>query len=93
MALAFLNDFQESQAHMEGIHFLPAGTDGTDGPADAAGALVGPGLLHRVRSSVLNTGAYLEKNDSYHFFQKAGGLFVTGPTNTNVCDIQLLIVM
>jgi hydroxypyruvate reductase len=93
MALSFLNDFQEAQDDMEGIHFLSAGTDGTDGPTDAAGALVGPGLLHRVRSSGLNTGAYLEKNDSYHFFQKAGGLFVTGPTNTNVCDIQLLIVM
>ena len=90
MALSFLNDFQEAQDDMEGIHFLSAGTDG---PTDAAGALVGPGLLHRVRSSGLNTGAYLEKNDSYHFFQKAGGLFVTGPTNTNVCDIQLLIVM
>ena len=93
MALSFLNDFQEAQDDMEGIHFLSAGTNGTDGPTDAAGALVGPGLLHRVRSSGLNTGAYLEKNDSYHFFQKAGGLFVTGPTNTNVCDIQLLIVM
>jgi hydroxypyruvate reductase len=93
MALSFLNDFLEFQDGMEGIYFLSAGTDGTDGPTDAAGALIGPGLLHKVRQDDLNPAKYLEKNDSYHFFQKAGGLLITGPTNTNVCDIQLLIVL
>ncbi|MCK9264301.1 MAG: glycerate kinase [Deltaproteobacteria bacterium] len=93
MALSFLNEFSGNQTGLEGIYFLSAGTDGTDGPTDAAGALIGPGLPHEAARLGLNPGAYLENNDSYHFFKKAEGLFITGPTNTNVCDIQLMIVM
>ncbi len=93
MALSFLNEFSEDQAGTDDIYFFSAGTDGTDGPTDAAGALIGPDLPHKTARLGLDPGAYLESNDSYHFFQKAGGLFITGPTNTNVCDIQLMIVM
>jgi hydroxypyruvate reductase len=92
MALSFINDFHQTAEGMEGIWFLSAGTDGTDGPTDAAGALVGPMALDRAWELGLETGEYLDENDSYTFFQKAGGLFVTGPTGTNVCDIQLMIV-
>ncbi len=93
MALSFLNEFFDNQPGAEGIYFLSAGTDGTDGPTDAAGALVGPGLPGEAARIGLDPGPYLENNDSYHFFERAGGLFITGPTNTNVCDIQLMIVM
>ena len=92
MVLSFLNEFSRNQTGLEGIYFLSAGTDGTDGPTDAAGALIGPDLLHEAARLGLNPGAYLGNNDSYHFFEQAGGLFITGPTNTNVCDIQLMIV-
>ncbi len=92
MVLSFLNEFSGNQTGLEGIYFLSAGTDGTDGPTDAAGALIGPDLLHEAARLGLNPGAYLGNNDSYHFFEQAGGLFITGPTNTNVCDIQLMIV-
>jgi hydroxypyruvate reductase len=92
MALSFINDFHQTAEGMEGIWFLSAGTDGTDGPTDAAGAIVGPMALDRAWELGLETGEYLDENDSYTFFQKAGGLFVTGPTGTNVCDIQLMIV-
>lgn len=92
MALSFLYEFYGSQTGTEGIYFLSAGTDGTDGPTDAAGALIGPDLPRETARLGLNPGEYLVNNDSYHFFEKTGGLFITGPTNTNVCDIQLMIV-
>ncbi|MFY9397508.1 MAG: glycerate kinase [Desulfomonilia bacterium] len=92
MALAFLNDFHQAEDRMEGILFLSAGTDGTDGPTDAAGALAGPTVLEKARELGLDAGKYLDENDSHTFFRTAGGLFVTGPTGTNVCDIQLMIV-
>ena len=75
-----------------GIMFLSAGTDGTDGPTDAAGAVVDGETVRRARSLGMNPEEYLENNDSYHFFQKAGGLFVTGPTGTNVMDIQITLL-
>jgi len=65
-----------------------AGTDGTDGPTDAAGAMVDGDTLRR------NPGArrFLDRNDSYHYFQPLGDLVVTGPTNTNVMDVRLVLV-
>lgn len=67
------------------------GTDGVDGPTDAAGAWGGPDVLTRARALGLNMGARLDDNDSYRFFQKTGGLFVTGPTGTNVMDVRLFL--
>ncbi len=67
------------------------GTDGIDGPTDAAGALVDETTLDRARAAGLgDPGAYLENNDSYRFFQALGDLIVTGPTGTNVGDIQVV---
>ncbi len=77
-------------AGTSGITLLSAGTDGTDGPTDAAGALVdGETIPATDRKTALR---YLENNDSYTFFQKYGGLFITGPTGTNVMDVQILLI-
>lgn len=77
----------------EGITLLSAGTDGTDGPTDAAGAIVDGTTVAAAKTSGLSAIEYLENNDSYHFFRKAGGLFITGPTGTNVMDIQVMLVI
>ena len=75
-----------------GITLLSAGTDGTDGPTDAAGAIVNGETVANARAMGINPAEYLDNNDSYNFFKKAGGLFVTGPTGTNVMDIQIIII-
>jgi glycerate-2-kinase len=75
-----------------GITLLSAGSDGTDGPTDAAGAMVDGMTAIRARNMGLNPEAYLRDNDSYTFFSKAGGLFVTGPTGTNVMDMQIMVI-
>lgn len=77
---------------LEGIVILSAGTDGTDGPTDAAGAVADGRTVHRSRALGLNPSDFLSENDSYHFFQKLGDLIKTGPTNTNVMDLRILLV-
>ncbi|MEJ2723939.1 MAG: glycerate kinase [Deltaproteobacteria bacterium] len=71
---------------------LSGGTDGNDGPTDAAGAIVDPATARRAREQGLSASEYLERNDAYHFFQKAGGLLMTGPTKTNVMDVRIILV-
>ncbi len=88
LALAFAMEIDGTQ----GITFLSAGTDGTDGPTEAAGAIVDGETVRRARKDGLDPTEYLCKNDSYNFFSKEGGLFVTGPTGTNVMDIQLAVI-
>jgi glycerate-2-kinase len=88
LALAFALEIEGE----EGITLLSAGTDGSDGPTDAAGAIVDGHTIARARAAGLDPEGYLADNDSYHFFQKAGGLFVTGPTGTNVMDVQLVLI-
>jgi glycerate-2-kinase len=75
-----------------GIALLAAGTDGTDGPTDAAGAHADGGTVERGRALGLDARAALERNDSYGFFRAEGGLLVTGPTRTNVMDLVLTLV-
>ena len=75
-----------------GITFLSAGTDGTDGPTDAAGAVVDGETVRKAKALGMNPEEYLENNDSYHFFQKVGGLLMSGPTGTNVMDIQIALL-
>jgi glycerate 2-kinase len=74
----------------DGIVLLSGGTDGEDGPTDAAGALVTPEIVAVARAKGLDAADYLRRNDAYHFFQAAGGLFKTGPTQTNVCDLRVI---
>jgi glycerate 2-kinase len=78
----------EGRAH---VTLLAAGTDGTDGPTDAAGAFVdGSSCQRGARAGVLARDC-LERNDSYGFFQAEGGLLRTGPTGTNVMDLVMLL--
>ena len=81
--------------HMEdagNIVALSGGTDGNDGPTDAAGAIATHTTLDRAAMMGLNARAMLAGNDSYHFFQPLGDLLMTGPTGTNVMDVRLLLV-
>lgn len=72
--------------------FLSGGTDGIDGPTDAAGALVDPFTLERGAHGGGSPLDALENNDSYTFLDAAGGLLKTGATGTNVADLQILLV-
>lgn len=92
MALSLLNEMEKDPAQCAGITFLAASTDGSDGPTDAAGAFASAGLLEAARGKELEIGKFLDNNDSYHFFEQIGGLLKTGPTRTNVCDVQILII-
>jgi len=76
----------------DGVAVLSAGTDGTDGPTDAAGAIVDGQSVARGKRRGLDANAYLKRNDSYHFLQATGDLLVTGPTLTNVMDLRILLV-
>jgi glycerate-2-kinase len=76
----------------DGLLILSAGTDGTDGPTDAAGAYADGETLARAKELGLNPNAYLENNDSYNFFEKLGDLLKTGPTGTNVMDLVVGLV-
>lgn len=71
---------------------LSAGTDGVDGPTDAAGAIVDASTVARARATGMDPLGYLDKNDSYSFFARLGDLVQTGPTGTNVGDIQIVLV-
>ncbi|MBI3597691.1 MAG: glycerate kinase [Nitrospirae bacterium] len=79
-------------AGLNGTTLAAFGTDGTDGPTDAAGAVVDDTTLLRAARRGLDLDRFLARNDSYHFFKKLGGLIQTGPTGTNVNDIYLLLV-
>ena len=68
------------------------GTDGIDGPTDAAGALVDATTLDRARGARLDPAAFLDRNDTYHFFEALSDLIHTGPTGTNVGDLQVFLL-
>ena len=71
--------------------FLSGGTDGRDGPTDAAGGIVGPGTLRRIAEAGEDTRRLLSDNDSYRALRAAGDLLLTGATGTNVADVQLFL--
>jgi glycerate-2-kinase len=68
------------------------GTDGIDGPTDAAGAWIDQKTITTVKEKDLDIDAYLENHDSYNFFKKINQLVKTGPTNTNVMDLRLFYI-
>lgn len=74
------------------ITVLFAGTDGIDGPTGAAGAFASPATVADGDRAGVSAATALIRNDSYNFFKAAGGLFITGPTGTNVSDIFLALV-
>lgn len=76
----------------KGITFLSAGTDGNDGPTSAAGAVVDTNTMEQASLQGIDIYTYLKDFDSFHFFKKAGGHIITGPTMTNVMDIVVVII-
>ncbi|MHB9102608.1 MAG: glycerate kinase type-2 family protein, partial [Sulfuricella sp.] len=94
IALAFAMEIDG----LEGVTLLSAGTDGGDGPTDAAGALVDGNTAGRARRLGMGPVAYLDDNDSYGFFQQLDAMsgtrnhFTTGPTGTNVMDLQIILL-
>ena len=79
-------------AGLRAVCVLSGGTDGTDGPTDAAGAVVDGDTVPRALEKGLDPREFLVENDSYHFFQHLDDLLITGPTNTNVMDLRVMLV-
>ncbi len=92
LALAYLLLMRDNRNLFGNVAFLSASTDGNDGPTDAAGAYADLELLKQAKSRGLDPAAFLRNNDSYHFFKSIDGLCITGPTNTNVCDLHFSLM-
>ena len=90
--MEFLLGFVVALAGASGIWAIAGDTDGIDGSEDAAGAIVTPDTLTRGRTLNLDARGFLDRFDSYSFFQAIGDLVVTGPTLTNVNDIRAILV-
>lgn len=87
-ALALALDIRQ----LPGIAVLSAGTDGTDGPTDAAGAFADGTTCSRAEQLGLNPRAALDDNDAYPFFERLGDLLITGATQTNVMDVRVMLI-
>jgi glycerate 2-kinase len=72
--------------------FLSGGTDGRDGPTDAAGGLVDSGTIQRMQAAGINPAELLANNDSYSALKSSQDLLITGATGTNVADLQILLI-
>jgi hydroxypyruvate reductase len=82
-----------SIAGWDNVVVLSGGTDGTDGPTDAAGAVVDGFTVAKGRDLGLEAASFLSNNDAYRFFERTGDLIKTGPTNTNVMDLRVVLVV
>jgi glycerate 2-kinase len=76
---------------LDGIAILSGGTDGEDGPTDAAGAIGDADVYREMLAAAAMPEDYLTRNDAYHFFERVNGLLKTGPTHTNVCDLRVVV--
>ena len=88
LVLAAVASHRDS-ADWKDVVLLSAGTDGEDGPTDAAGAVADEAVVGRIAASSLDPDGYLARHDSYTFFDAVDGLFKTGPTHTNVMDLRV----
>jgi hydroxypyruvate reductase/glycerate 2-kinase len=77
---------------LRGVTILCGGTDGEDGPTDAAGALADEAVWRRALAAGLDPADHLARHDAYHFFERCDGLFKSGPTGTNVMDLRVTLV-
>ncbi|MFP4363380.1 MAG: glycerate kinase [Spirochaetia bacterium] len=91
MVLSFAHELKQKPEALNNGIFLSAGTDGNDGPTNSAGGICDKEVLKAISDKQVNSAEYLKNNDSYHFLEEVGGQFKPGATNTNVCDIQILI--
>jgi hydroxypyruvate reductase len=78
---------------IEKVVLLSGGTDGTDGPTDATGAVADHTTIDRANSMGMDPKVYLKDNNAYPFFKNLGDLLITGPTHTNVMDVRILLVV
>lgn len=90
LVLSALNHLREDMK--PSITILSGGTDGEDGPTDAAGAVADAGVLRKSIRLGLTPTDYLDGNDSYNFFDQSGGLIRTGRTHTNVMDLRVILI-
>jgi len=90
--MEFALGFAEEIKGRDDIMLLSAGTDGTDGPTDAAGAIVDGSTIAKGRGAGLDHETFLANSDSYHYLKEIDDLLITGPTGTNVMDIQIALV-
>ena len=90
MSLTAVRNKMIDRKNFQNSVFLSLASDGMDN-SDVAGALVDKGILENIQKLNLNVEDYLERFDSYNFFQKAGGMIVTGPTGANVSDLMILL--
>ena len=79
-------------AGLDNVLIFSLGSDGTDGPTDAAGGFVTGSTVGAMRAIGENIEEYLDNNDSYHFLEKSRGLIVTGPTGTNINDVSVVLI-
>ena len=77
---------------LDGVLVFSLGSDGTDGPTDAAGGMVDGRTAALLRDRGLSIRQVLEDNDAYHALERADGLIFTGPTGTNVNDVSVLLI-
>ena len=77
---------------LENVCIFSVGSDGTDGPTDAAGGYVDGTTAQRLREQGINIYDVLQNNDAYHALQKSNGLIITGPTGTNMNDVAVLLI-
>jgi hydroxypyruvate reductase len=92
LVLAALEELLRRGSRLEGLALLSGGTDGEDGPTDAAGAIIDEPLAAQLATGPLDPADCLRRNDAYTLFDSLGALIKTGPTHTNVCDIRVLVV-
>ena len=90
-ALSFLSGFESIQKDFDWV-LLSVGTDGIDGPTDAAGGIIDDSSILKLQNQNLNVQTYLDNNDSYNFLKKIDSLYKTGPSGTNMADIQILLI-
>ncbi|MTI38878.1 glycerate kinase type-2 family protein [Fulvivirga lutimaris] len=88
-ALSALKQFSEATIH---ITILSGGTDGTDGPTDATGAVVEISSLQKAEDQKLDINKYHRNQDAYNFFKQTDDLIITGPTQTNVMDVMFALI-
>lgn len=91
LVLAALDALKDT--HLDGLLLLSGGTDGEDGPTDAAGAWIDAGICEAARHEGVDPRPYLEINNAYRFFERVGGLLKTGPTHTNVMDLRVALIV
>ena len=91
LALSFLANVDKIPASLDWL-LLSIGTDGIDGPTDAAGGIIDYASTEALLSSKLDIHEYLDNNDSYTFLDSINSLYKTGPSGTNVADIQIILI-